>query len=139
MTKAFVDSDVILDVLIDRDPFNADANHVFSLAEARTLLLMTSPLCVVNAHYLLSKRIGNTNSTALLARVLELITVVDMPAHVISSAIESKVIDFEDAVQVETALNAGADAILTRNTRDFRNSPIPVLTPSQFLAAYAAT
>jgi predicted nucleic acid-binding protein len=69
--------------------------------------------------------------------VLRLITVVDMPADVVHNALASKVIDFEDALQTETAIHCGADVIVTRNTKDFRHSPIPVLTPSQFLAAFA--
>lgn len=134
MTNVFVDNDVILDVLIDRLPFNADANKVFQFAETGRITLMTSPLCVANTHYVISKKIGNANSKSVLASVLKLITVVDMPASVVRNAFASKVTDFEDALQVETAMHFGADLILTRNIKDFRNSPIPVLTPSQFLA-----
>lgn len=134
MTNVFVDNDVILDVLIDRLPFNADANKVFHFAETGRITLMTSPLCVANTHYVISKKIGNANSKSVLASVLKLITVVDMPACVVQNAFASKVTDFEDALQVETAMHCGADLILTRNIKDFRNSPIPVLTPSQFLA-----
>jgi predicted nucleic acid-binding protein len=133
----FVDSDVILDVLIDRQPFNVDANQVFVHAEMGRINVMTSPLCVANAHYLVSKKIGNANSKSVLASVLRLITVVDMPADVVQNALASKVIDFEDALQTETAIHCGADVIVTRNIKDFRHSPIPVLTPSQFLAAFA--
>lgn len=134
MTKVFLDNDVILDVLIDRLPFNAEANQVFNHAEMGRITLMTSPLCIANTHYVISKKIGNANSKSVLASVLKLITVVDMPANVVQNAFASKVTDFEDALQVETAMHCGADLILTRNIRDFRNSPIPVLTPSQFLA-----
>ena len=134
MTNVFVDSDVILDVLIDRDPFNVEANQVFTFAETGQIKLMTSPLCVANTHYVISKKIGNANSKSLLSTVLKLMTVVDMPASVVQNAFASKVTDFEDALQVETAMNSGADVIVTRNIKDFRHSTIPVLTPSQFLA-----
>ena len=136
MTKVFVDNDVILDVLIDRLPFNAEANQVFNHAEMGRITLMTSPLCIANTHYVISKKIGNANSKSVLASVLKLITVVDMPANVVQNAFASKVTDFEDALQVKTAMHCGADLILTRNIRDFRHSPIPVLTPSQFLATF---
>lgn len=136
MTKVFVDNDVILDVLIDRLPFNAEANQVFNHAEMGRITLMTSPLCIANTHYVISKKIGNANSKSVLASVLKLITVVDMPANVVQNAFASKVTDFEDALQVETAMHCGADLILTRNIRDFRHSPIPVLTSSQFLATF---
>lgn len=134
MTKVFVDSDVILDVLIDRLPLNADANRLFSHAEAGRINLMTSPLCVANTHYVISKKIGNANSKSLLSSVLKLIRVVDMPAQVVWNSFSSKVTDFEDALQVETAIQCGADLIVTRIVKDFRHSPVPVLTPSQFLA-----
>lgn len=134
MTNVYVDSDVILDVLIDRDPFNFDANQVFAYAETGRFKLSTSPLCIANAHYVVAKKIGNANSKTLLTTVLKLITVVDIPALVVQNAFASKVTDFEDALQVETAIHSGADIIVTRNIKDFRHSSIPVLTPSQFIA-----
>ncbi len=55
------------------------------------------------------------------------------------TALNSPISDFEDAIQIASAINANLDAIVTRNLSDYKNSPVPVYSPSDFLALLAAT
>lgn len=138
MTKIHVDTDVLLDVLMERDPFKWDSAAVFSLADEGRIRISLSALTLMNSHYTLQKHVGPEEAKRRLTLLLEIVDLVPVAETHIRQALSADVRDFEDAVQMMIAKENGADAILTRNIRDFRHSPIPVLTPSRFLAAYAA-
>ncbi len=69
----------------------------------------------------------------MLSKLFMLFRVVDTAAADCRRAIPSEISDFEDAVMAETALREEADCIITRNGRDFRDSPVPVLDPEKFM------
>ncbi len=134
MNVIFVDSDVLLDVLLKRVPHADDSIRFMREAERGSRRMVTSVLCVANVHYNLSKSQGQTAATEAVRKMVDVVEVVTMPAEVVSQALDSPIADFEDALQVSTAVYAGATALISRNLRDYRRSMIPVLTPSQFLA-----
>lgn len=133
----FLDSDVLIDVLLNREPHATLGSKVMELSEKGVVRLITSPLCIANSHYMISKVVGSQRSKTALREVLNIVELVPMPGSVVTDALDSSITDFEDAIQMFTASLAKADVILTRNIKDFKQSPIPVLTPSQFLAAFA--
>lgn len=130
----FLESDVLIDVLQNRAPHATYGANVIDYSVRGRFRLITSPLCIANAHYTFSKAVGQERSKNAIRELLELVELAPMPASVVKDALASSMKDFEDAMQVSTARSAGADVILTRNIRDFKNSPIRVLTPSQFLS-----
>lgn len=133
--KIFLDTDVALDHLADRQPFAEYAHRLFALAETGELTLCLSSLSFSNLYYILRKLKGHADALALLGKLKLLVRVSAVTAVEIQSALASSFRDFEDAIQHFTAKAEGdVSAIVTRNNADYANSEIPVLSPDEFLA-----
>jgi predicted nucleic acid-binding protein len=131
--KIFVDSDVLLDVLLKRPQFMLDAMNILALADNKnSFRLMTSAVAFVNAHYFLDKY-DRQNKFHHLKGLRPNVSIVNVDEKIIDLALKKGNNDFEDTVQYFAAISAGADVIITRNKKDYIQSDIPVLTPSEFL------
>lgn len=134
--KAFVDTDVIFDFLLRREPFATDAALLFNAGRQGRVQLHVSALCISNIYYLLRKHIGHEETLEKLRLLLRMCDVVEVNGRVILDALESKFKDFEDGIQYHSAVNAGGmDVIVTRNGKDFSTSKIPVMNASGLLQA----
>ncbi|HXD77316.1 MAG TPA: PIN domain-containing protein [Puia sp.] len=133
MNKAFIDTDVILDFLIAREPFALDAARIFSLSENKQISICTSGLVFSNAYYVLRKLGTHRKVVQKLTQLSGLIAIIDLSKTAVIQALESEFGDFEDALQHFAALSDGVRVIVTRNTRDYKHSQLAVLTPDQYL------
>ena len=132
--KIFLDTDVALDHLADRQPFAEYAHRLFSLAETKQLTICVSSLSFSNLYYLLRKLKGHEDALALLGKLKSLVRVSAVAEAEINSALSSSFKDFEDAIQHCAAkAEGGVSAIVTRNKADYVASEIPVLSPDEFL------
>ena len=131
--KALFDTNVILDVLLDRAPFSEDACAVLSMVERSQISGLICATTVTTIYYLLTKALGRQKATSHTKALLSIFEVAPVNRVVLENAIASKFRDFEYAVVYEAACNAGAGYIMTRNVRDFAPSTLPVFTPSEFL------
>lgn len=133
----FLDSDVILDFLLNRDPFNFSADEIFEKAVNKEIQIFFSSLTVANIHYLLRKRYGNEGALEKITELLKFCNILPVSEKEIFSAIKSGFSDFEDAIQHFTAVqNPEIEGIITRNLADYRKSQIPVFTPEVFLSTF---
>ncbi|MGZ8939328.1 MAG: PIN domain-containing protein [Limisphaerales bacterium] len=131
----FLDSDVVLDHLADRQPFAENAHRIFALAEMREVTVCLSSLSFSNLYYILRKLKGHAEALNLLGDLRGLVRVSAVGEVEIDSALGSEFSDFEDAIQHFAAIGAGGiNAIVTRNLSDYSTSKIPVLSPHEFLA-----
>ena len=134
--KIFLDTDVALDHLADRQPFAAYAHRLFALAEIGELTVCLSSLSFSNLYYILRKLKSHDDALALLAKLKQLARVSGVSEAEIQSALGSRFKDFEDAIQHFAAKAEGdVSTIVTRNKADFTNSEIPVQSPDEYLAA----
>jgi len=131
--KVFVDSDVVLDLLGERHPFHTSAQRLFSMAEQGKVEVFTSPLVMANVYYVLRKLAGAGKARDILRRLRPLLRIESMHASAVDWALTSDFQDLEDAIQYRVAVEAKADALLTRNAKDFRSSQIPVFSPEEFV------
>jgi predicted nucleic acid-binding protein len=131
--RIFIDSDVILDVLADREPFNLHAGRLFDRIDKGDVEAFTSPLVFANLFYLLRKQIGSSKASGHLKKLRILLKVLPMNDKIVDSALASPMQDFEDALQFHCAANAGVDTIVTRNSRDFKGIPGALFTPEEYL------
>jgi len=132
--KVFVDTDVIIDFLIDRQPHATASSEVFELAEKRAIEIYTSTLCLNNVHYVIRKVVGEDRAREVITELLELIEVLDVSKNDILNALKSDFKYFEDAVQHSVAFNSKEiKSIITRNTKDFRASKLSVFPPDLFV------
>ena len=133
--KIFLDTDVALDYLADRQPFAEYAHRLFALAEKGEITLCLSALSFSNLYYILRKLVGHGEALALLGKLKQLARVSAVGEAEIQSALSNSFKDFEDAIQHFTAKAEGdVSAIITRNKADYAGSEIPVLSPDEFLA-----
>lgn len=134
--KAILDTNIVLDVLLERRPFVEPAAKMFGLAEHNQFNGMLCATTVTTVHYLLSQAFPREEARQVLSKLLSLFDVAAVNRHVIERALDSGIRDFEDAVLSEAGQLAGAECIITRNARDFRKSPLRILDPAEFLANF---
>ncbi len=132
--KALFDTNVILDVLLDKEPFSEHASYLMSKVERSEINGFVCATTVTTIHYLLSKYLDKEKSKKSITSIIALFEVASVNRLVIENALKSKFIDFEDSVLHESARQAGAEYIITRNIKDFKSSKIPAYTPTEFLS-----
>ncbi len=132
--KAIVDTNVVLDVLLEREPFVKPAVEVFRLAEESRIVAFICATTVTTIDYLLVKSLQKPKARDALHRLITLFEIATVNRPVIERALVSKILDFEDAVLNEAARMAGADFVITRNTKDFVGSTLKVCDPNEFIA-----
>ena len=133
--KTFLDTNVALDHLADRQPFAEYAHPLFALPETGELAVCLSSLSFSNLYYILRKLKGHDEALALLRKLKRLVGVAGVAEAEIQPALSSNFKDFEDAIQHFAAkADGGVGAIVTRNQADFAASAIPVWSPADFLA-----
>jgi len=134
MDKILIDTDVVLDFFFDRQPFSEYAAKVFSLCELKQIQGYITPVICSNVYYLLRQTAKHEKVIEKLGQLLTITDVLLMDKNIIVQALRSNFKDFEDALQNFAAEETGyIDAILTRNTKDFKNSELGVMTPENYL------
>jgi predicted nucleic acid-binding protein len=131
-----VDTNVVLDVLQGRPAFVNDATLIVDLVERGIITGLLCATTITTLAYLAGKTVGKQAATKQIRQLLVLFEVAPVTRAVLDAALASKTSDFEDAVLAEAALQAGAQAIITRNLRDFTHSPVRAYTPAQWLAMH---
>ena len=134
--KVLVDTNVVLDVLLDRRPFAAASSEVLGLIEHSRLEGFLCATTITTVDYLLTQVMPRAQAHQALRKLLELCEVAPVNRAVLQAALKSKVTDFEDAVLEQAALLVGAEAIVTRNQQDFRLANLKVLGPDELLASF---
>jgi len=132
--KIFVDSDIILDVLSNREPFYDSAAILFSLIEKGTLEGYTSPIVFSNVHYVLRKRVSKQIAMESLKYLKSLIQILPIDKRAIELALDSEFDDFEDAIQYFCAEQNNIKYLITRNKIDYAKAEINILTATEFLS-----
>jgi predicted nucleic acid-binding protein len=132
--KVLVDTNVVLDVLLDRRPHSADSAHIFRLIEEGRLQGFLCATTVTTIDYLLLQSLSRADARKYLTQLIRLFDVAAVNRAVIEGAMQSRIADFEDAVLEQAAALAGADVIISRNTKDFAHGTVKVLDPRQCLA-----
>ena len=135
MIRAFLDTNIVIDLLAKREPFYKEAVKIFTLAYNQKILLFISPLTYANAAYILRKN-GAERVRLLLSNLRQLSQVTEYDEVVVDKSLSSGFKDFEDALQYYSPLTKDVDVIITRNLKDFIDVTCPVLSPDEFLSQY---
>lgn len=134
MKRVLFDSDVLLDVLAQRQPFVITSAQALNTVAIEQVQGYVSGHAVTNIFYILRRKIGSEAAREQLSRLLQRIQVASVTDEVIRQALQSSIADFEDAVTSAAASVAGLEMIVTRNTSDFVTSSVPAVMPEEFLA-----
>lgn len=130
----FIDSDVILDYLMEREPFFKNAQKIFQLAETGVFDFHFSSLSASNIYYFSRKIQGHEKAVESIDILLSIFKILPVGEIEIKNAISRGFSDFEDGIQFETAIqNSSTRGIITRNISDYKKSTLPIFTPENFL------
>ncbi len=134
MNRVLIDADVILDFLFDRRPFADDAAKILTCCESKKISGYVTSVIVSNVYYLLRQTASHAKVVEKLKQLMHIMEVLTTDKNTIQMALNSGFKDFEDALQSISAENSGViDAIITRNTKDFKNSTLGVMTPESYM------
>jgi len=132
--KVFLDTNILLDVLVVRDnkEFTENATTILGLGSNRVLDLYMSVLSVTTIAYVL-RNMTTVKKKGIIKDLVSIVKVLpSLPEHV-ENMLECQMNDIEDAMQVQSAKEGQCDVIVTRNTTDFRDAGLPVISPEEFL------
>ena len=129
--KILLDTNVVLDLLLDRKPFSDDAAILFSMVERGHVNGYLCATTITTIFYLMSKVVGWEGAKESIRGLLTIFDIAPVDRDDLDAALKGDFEDYEDAVLYEAAQRAGADLIITRNERDFKGSVISVHSPSE--------
>jgi predicted nucleic acid-binding protein len=132
--KAFLDTNILIDFLSDRGAFTKHATEIFLLSSKNKILLNSSTHAFATAYYILKKFTDEKSLRLKLLELTQMVEVLDVTKSQLKKALLSDFSDFEDALQIFNAESiTGVDYIITRNLKDFKDSPIPAIAPDEIV------
>lgn len=136
MKKLLLDTNIVIDLLAQREPFYNDAAKIFSLADKKKIKISVSALTFANTNYILQKSNNIQSTREILRKLKVIVNVISLNDKVIDLALnDSGFGDFEDGLQYYSALENNLDIIVTRNQKDFKASKIPIMNAAEFIAS----
>jgi predicted nucleic acid-binding protein len=140
MTDLYIDTEVIVDFIIDRQPFSKEAAQLFTLIEQKKVKGYTSALSFSNLYYVLSRYASHKKVITIINELSTLIGILKADDDIIKASLVSESKDFEDAIQFYTIRKyKRIDGIITRNMKDYKMSSLPIMTPETFLRTFEQT
>lgn len=129
----FIDTDIALDLLGQRDPYYSAAALLFTLADKGKIEINISSLSFSNLNYLLTRQFNASESRRILNSFKVLVKVLAVDDKIIELALSSKFTDFEDAIQYFTAIENEINVLLTRNIKDYKLANIAIQSAEDYL------
>ena len=139
MKRIYIDSDILLDIFMQREPFYKPASELLSLIDLKKVLAFTTPLVFSNLFYILRKYKSKPLAIKTLSTLKNLLDIAPVNKNSVDMALNSNFNDFEDALHYFSAIQAKANYIVTRNKKDYKSSDLPVLTAEEFLLLFFQT
>ena len=133
MKTVLFDTNVVLDVLLDRQPYAEASAAVWAAVESGISKGMLAAHAVTTIHYLVRKEMGTAKARRTLTAILRVFEVAAVDGAVIHEALQLPFSDFEDAVTAAAAQLAGCECIVTRDPKGFHGSPVRALTPEALI------
>ena len=135
--RVALDTNVVLDILLEREPFSQHASSIFSLIERNAIEAALCATTLTTIDYLLSRSMPKKQTRKVIGSLLELFEICPVNRAVLQSASLSSITDFEDAVLHESARLSSCQVIITRNGKDFKKATLTILDPAEFLSGFS--
>lgn len=131
--KVYIDSDVILDYLYEREPFSSNAKIIIALIEKKVITGYISSLILWNIYYVLSKYLGEKEARKKIKLFRSIIEIIAIDGKIIDQGLNSNIRDFEDSIQYHAARSSDIDFLITRNKKDYPKTGLSILNPDEFI------
>jgi len=130
----FIDTNVLIDLVIEREPDATYVAELFNIAEEKYIVMNICAMSYNNVFYIVRKRFGRDKAKTTIKMISDITKCIPVDHVIIKHAMLSQFRDFEDAIQYFCAFQIPkCEAIITRNAKDFKLSAIPVMSPYEFL------
>jgi predicted nucleic acid-binding protein len=140
MKGIFLDTNVLIDFFADRKPFSIEAAKLFNFSFTKEINIYISAVSYNNIYYILRQSCSHAETIKMLAELNEWTDIIDVTKDIIKKSIKSDFKDFEDAIQYNCAKSLSKiDFIVTRDTKDFKSSSLPILTPKEAVSLVEST
>ena len=128
------DTNILLDVLLDREPFAEASAAMLSLCENHVIEGYVTASCITDIYYLVHRQTHSIDMAYhAIGKLLEIVKVCSVTEAEVQSAFLQRARDFEDCLVAECAKTLGCDMIVSRNQKDFADFGLPVLSPDELL------
>lgn len=134
LASVLVDTNVVLDVILRREPWADDAVRMLDAVSRGRVRGFVASHAITTVHYVVAKDAGRAAANTAVADLLAVLRTVPLGEAEYHRALAMRLGDFEDAVQAAASLAVGADFVVTRNAKDFRGAPVATRTPGEILA-----
>ena len=131
--RILFNTNVVLDLLLDREPFSTPVARLFSQVERGAIHGYLCATTITTIHYLTEKVIGAERANKEIGKLLSLFEIAPVNRAILESALQLKITDFENAVVHEAAAQAKVQGIVTRDARGFKNSKLSIYTPDELI------
>lgn len=131
--RILLDTDILIDVTLDRKPFSNYSSHVFNLSESRQIKSFVAWHSISNFYYLVRPKTSGIKAREFIIDLLRFNEIAPVSTKDAIFATSLNLPDFEDSLQVASARACRAELILTRNVKHYTKSPIPARTPKEFI------
>ena len=131
--KVLIDTNIIMDVLANREGFAEPASQLFKLCEVGQVQGIVYALSIANIAYIMRKELDRSQIEEVISKLGSIFTIADMKADDLKKAAALPIDDHEDALQSVCASRMKADFIVTRNLKDFKNSKVMAIKPSELI------
>ena len=132
--KIMIDTNIILDVLLEREPFYEYSKAILELCEKRKIQGFISASSATDIFYLIRKALSSTEAAYdALGEILNIVKILTVTNDDVNKAFLQKAKDFEDCLLATCAKSNNCDAIITRNKKDFMTFGITLFSPEEFI------
>ncbi|MFN7676171.1 type II toxin-antitoxin system VapC family toxin [Flavobacterium sp.] len=134
MKNIFLDTNVLMDILANRQPFYKSSSEIYKLGLGEKVNFFTSSYTISTLHYLLKKFTSEENIRQSLEEIIHVVSIISVDINIIKKSLKSNHKDFEDAIQIVSAQSIkDMYCIVTRDLKHYKHAEINVMTPDDFL------
>lgn len=134
--KILFDTNIVLDLLLDRKPFVQHAQLLFEKVESNKIEGYLCATTITTLDYLLSKSLPKNEAKSVIKKLLKLFEIASVTRLILEDALDSHFLDFEDAVLHASAVHCGAQGVVTRNEKDFSRAQLAIYSPDSLLKTF---
>ena len=134
--KILLDTNIVLDLLLKREPFCNEAKDIFTMIESNKISGFLCATSITTIYYLINKSVEKSKADEIIENLLQLFNIADVNKNILLKSLKNNGKDFEDSVIYTSSEYFNIDVIITRDKKGFKQSNIKVLKPSVFLEKY---
>ncbi len=133
MIQVLFDTNIILDIALNRNPYFNEASQLFGLIDKKKITGYITATTITDIYYLAKKELGHDVALDFISNLIEVVNLIGVDKEIVLNALTSGMKDFEDAIQVFAAKMNNIKTVITRNKSNFTGSSLEIYSPSEFL------